>query len=360
MLEKTYLEYLSQSAELYPLTIKKHLIKTFVAQGIATSESNTMDQLRLDETIDISGKPIKLQFSACLQNSSAFRLIEKWEFEKKYKYSILLSCDNFSDVLEKAKQVPSAINSLENVHLSNTANYSSFENPISYITDTYTFLKFNRFFQVSYPASEQTIMVKYPFLVVFHEEEKIIEFRFDQLNSAFSFGKKPYDNFIREIIAFFADNFHCALTPMDLSDMTDIFRFDPSVKVTSQFMHLPSGGKAQLDVGNDSEYGLPFIHQLNNILTTHASALEKVPELKKDLEDFKFEIEELSDYPWIELLWDHETKNKINRIKLTFFYMNNSCTLIQHYSNDGLIGMERMNHVVKYIVSHRNNNSQRL
>lgn len=75
------------------------------------------------------------------------------------------------------------------------------------------------------------------------------------------------------------------------------------------------------------------------------------------IEQFMFEMEEMSDYPWIELLWENEIKTRSNHIKLITNYMNKSYSLIQYYYSNVLIGMERMNYVIEYIISHRNDDT---
>lgn len=63
------------------------------------------------------------------------------------------------------------------------------------------------------------------------------------------------------------------------------------------------------------------------------------------------------DYPWIELLWENEIKTRSNRVKFVFNYMNKSYCLIQYYYSNVLIGMERMNYDIEYIVNHRNDDT---
>ena len=46
-----------------------------------------------------------------------------------------------------------------------------------------------------------------------------------------------------------------------------------------------------------------------------------------------------------------------NRVKFVFNYMNKSYCLIQYYYSNVLIGMERMNYVIEYIVNHRNDDT---
>ena len=71
-------------------------------------------------------------------------------------------------------------------------------------------------------------------------------------------------------------------------------------------------------------------------------------------------MDEMSDYPWIELLWEDEIKTRSIHAKFVFNYMGNNYCLIQHYYSSTLIGMERMNHVIKYIVDHKDGNTQRI
>lgn len=79
--------------------------------------------------------------------------------------------------------------------------------------------------------------------------------------------------------------------------------------------------------------------------------------MKDNTTKFMFEMEEMSDYPWIELLWENEIKTRSNRVKFVFNYMNKSYCLIQYYYSNVLIGMERMNYVIEYIVNHRNDDT---
>ena len=129
-------------------------------------------------------------------------------------------------------------------------------------------------------------------------------------------------------------------------------------KKIAQYMKINTGQYAQLEVGNNQEYILPFIGELKNILLDYQDELEKVPALKDTLDQFMFEKEEMSDYPWIELLWDNDIKTRSIHVKFIFNYMNKDYGLIQHYYNNVLVGMERMNYVVDYIASNRTDPSE--
>ena len=79
--------------------------------------------------------------------------------------------------------------------------------------------------------------------------------------------------------------------------------------------------------------------------------LEKNVKIKDALEQFIYEKEETTDYPWIEVLFLDEEgiKTRNNHVKFTFNYMNKDYCLITYYYNDTLITMERMNNVTRFI-----------
>lgn len=124
-----------------------------------------------------------------------------------------------------------------------------------------------------------------------------------------------------------------------------------NIKLISQYMFLKNGGKAQLTVGNNEEYVLPIIGELKNIMNELEEELSKNIKIKDALEQFIYEKEETTDYPWIEVLFlDSEgVKTRHNHVKFTFNYMNKSYSLITYYYNDTLVEMERMNDVIRFI-----------
>lgn len=218
-------------------------------------------------------------------------------------------------------------------------------------------MKFNLTFAAIHPLSQEEFLLKYPFLVVFHKQDKIIEFRFDVIKRLYILGKREttiYADLISEMKNYLETVYYCSLTSLNLDFMVNVSKEDYDVKLIAQYMKLPSGGNAQLEVGKNLEYVLPFIGELKSLLADNQTDLEKVPSIRLALEQFMYEMEEMSDYPWIELLWENEIKTRSIRVKFVFNYMSNDYCLIQHYYSNFLIGMERMNHVIKYIVNHRN------
>lgn len=352
---KNYLEYLKKTAEAYPNKVKTYLVRQFLKNGIATKQSDTNGQLCFDgmETVDISEKSLTEQLMTCIKQSErAVHYLEKWEFVKDYKYSVLFTCDSFDETLKKVESIKSLENEYENEYL-----LTNFVKPLSYEEEKYFILKFNLAYAALHPLTQEEFLVKYPFLVVFHKEGKIIEFRFDVLKRVFLSDKREqtvYADLISKMIHYFEEQYSCLLHPLDLDFMVNACKSDGTVKLIAQYMKLANGGNAQLEVGNNQEYVLPLIGELRSLLNENQSELEKVPEFRDALDQFMFEMEEMSDYPWIELLWENEIKTRGIHVKFVFNYMNNAYCLIQHYYSNVLIGMERMNYVVEYIINHRN------
>lgn len=354
---ENYLEYLEKTAEAYPNKVKNYLVRQFLKNGIATKQMDTDGQLCFDgmEMIDISDKSLTEQLMMCIRQSKrAVHYLEKWEFVKDYKYSVLFTCENFEETLEQVKSIKPLDDEYENEYL-----FTNFAKPLSYETDEYFILKFNLAYAALHPLTQEEFLVKYPFLVVFHKNGNIIEFRFDVLKRVFLSDKREqtvYSDLISKMIHYFEEQYSCILQPLNLDFMVNVCKTDETVKLIAQYMKLANGGNAQLEVGNNQEYVLPLIGELRSLLNDNQNELDKVPEFRDALDQFMFEMEEMSDYPWIELLWENEIKTRGIHVKFVFNYMNNAYCLIQHYYSNVLIGMERMNYVVKYIINHRDDN----
>lgn len=360
MQEENYLVYLKKTIMDNPDKIKKFLVKKFIEKGIAIKSKDSSDQLIIDNIgINISGKDLTEQLLSCIQNSKDARLFyEKWEFIKDYKYSVLYSCDKFQHILEEILKIEPLKDNYENDFI-----FKSFDKPVAYHMEKFSFLKFNIEFAAIHPTSQEELLLKYPFLVVFHKMDKLIEFRFDAIKRIYISENKEstiYSKLISSMVKYLENNYDCKLQPIDLNFLINLSKNDSEVKLIAQYMNLPNGGNAQLEVGNNQEYVLPIIGEIRSILAENREDLEKVPSIKDALEQFIYEMDEMSDYPWIELLWEDEIKTRSIHAKFVFNYMGNNYCLIQHYYSSTLIGMERMNHVIKYIVDHKDGNTQRI
>ena len=238
--------------------------------------------------------------------------------------------------------------------------FNSLKQPLYYEDGDRCYLKFNLAYATVHPVTREELLLKYPILIVFHNKSKIIEFRYDVLKKVFVLDQEQdsYIYMIDSLRDILQNTYSCTLHGLDLNYMINVAKNNDDVKLIAQYMKINTGQYAQLEVGNNQEYILPLIGELNNILLDFQDELEKVPALKDTLDQFMFEKEEMSDYPWIEVLWDNDIKTRSIHVKFIFNYMNKDYGLIQHYYNNVLVGMERMNYVVDYIASNRTNTSE--
>lgn len=358
MVKENYLLYLEQTVLSYSNKVKQHLVKRFLDEKIVVKDSTITGQIDTngEEAINIFGMGSDEVLSLCIrQNDRAVKEIEKWEFVKDYRYSAIFTCNEFEDVVEKIKTLD-VLEDLEKDYL-----YSALREPVYYRDEKREFLKFNLSYAAVHPATREEVLLKYPILVVFHRECELVEVRYDVLKKVFVLDQDvdSYTHMIDSVVAYIQNKFMCTLEGLDLNYMIGVTKHNDDIKLIAQYMKFSTGQYAQLEVGNNQEYMLPLIGELQSILLDHKDDLEKVPELKDTLEQFLFEKEEMSDYPWIEVLWENEIKTRSIHVKFVFTYMGKSYGQIQHYYNNVLVGMERMNYVVEYIASNRNNSDEK-
>ena len=98
-------------------------------------------------------------------------------------------------------------------------------------------------------------------------------------------------------------------------------------------MDLSSGGAAELTASESTDYVLPFIGELRELLT-------------KYLDD----KEATASYPYVYVKWVMPVETDSYMIKITFDYFDSVYTVMQHISGDCKdLGRERMNNAIKYL-----------
>jgi len=355
MTRENYISYLVGTVNGYPAKLRRHLKKLFTDAGIAVSDEQMKIPIGVDTTVSVQDKELSEQLTECIEQSeSAQRIFEKWEFVKDYKYSVLFSSSKFSASLSKVDALAQY-----DECVSETARSSNdFTDPLCLKEDNFVFLKFIKYYSAVDPESGNEFLLKYPILIVLHREEQIIEFRFDTLRRIFVPERQEqtfYSDLISKLLCFCQTFFDGDISPLSLEFLKN---YHPNATLMAKYMMLPSGGNAQLEVGKNENYVLPIVGELREILDNHRSELDMVPSLKESLEQFMFENDELSECSWIEIMWENEIKVRSIRVKFIFNYKNHNYCLLQHYYSNVLVGMERMNHVVRYINEHQNDAQQ--
>lgn len=357
MIYDNYVLYLKGTIDTYSTKVKKHLLKLFEEKDIVNTDAQK-SLFESPNSVTVADLELQEKLKEALNESKeAVRIFEEWEFTRDYKYSTFFLPSDFRKFLNSC----SKFNVLTNDNCENEYLSDDLTTPTKYETEELFLIKFSLKYAAINNITGSEILLKYPVIMVCHKSLKIVEIRFDTLKRDFLTERKAqtiYGDVIRNTQEWCENNLENSLAPLDLDflirDVVDS-KGDKNVKLMAQYVKLPNGGNAQLDVGKNEDYVLPIIGELKELLQnpSHLVELEKCPLLKTSLDQFMFDNEQLSDYSWMEILWENEVKTRSIRVKFIFDYKNNGYCLMQHYYNHVLIGMERMNYVANYINKRR-------
>lgn len=351
MRKDSYINYIEYTLSTYNYVTKNKLLNMYKDAKIAIKKEKQVSLFGLD-SVEIDYNDIDGTLSKCIrEKEKAIEIYEKFQFTKSYRYSVLFTCSNFDSLLKEIEKIPEYEYQSEDIRLDDELN-----NPKKMSVDNYVILLFDKKFEAVHPQTSEELLLHYPLVVVFHRENKIIEFRFDSIKRLFIEGEKNqsiYVEIINQILDYFEKKYQAELDALDLTFMKNIADSEDveNIKLISQYMNMKNGGKAELNVGNNEEYVLPIIGELKNIMNDLKEELDKNVKIKDALEQFIYEKEETTDYPWIEVLFlDSEgIKTRHNHVKFTFDYMNRKYCLVTYYYNSTLIEMGRMNDVTRFI-----------
>ncbi len=351
MKKDTYINYIEYTLSTYNKASKRQLIKLYKDAKLVKKKDDR-PTLFDDDLVGIDYSNLDNTIIECIKkHDKAIEIYEKFQFTKSYKYAVLFKCSDFDKLVLKIDKI------LEYEYDNTSVNlFDELQHPTKIIDNSDIILLFNKKFEAVHPQTGEELLLHYPLLAVVHKESKLIEFRFDAIKQLFTAGDRDqtiYIKLIDELINYFKIVLDSDLLAVDLDFMIEITKNESNenIKLLSQYMFLKDGGKAQLTVGNNEEYVLPIIGELKNIINELKEELDKNVKIKDALEQFIYEKEETTDYPWIEVLFLDEEgiKTRNNHVKFTFNYMNREYCLITYYYNDTLIEMERMNNVTRFI-----------
>ena len=351
MKKESYINYIKYTLTTYNKDNKKALLKLFEEKNIA-KKKDSQTTLFDNEMVPIDYSKIDESVLECIEkNDKSIEEYDVFQFTRSYKYSVICSIENFENLMEKVELLPTYKYNVDEINL-----YDEVKSPVKYNLDNYTMVVFNKKYEAIHPQTGDELLLHYPVLLVFHKDLELVEIRFDSVKRLFTGGERDqtiYIKLIEDVLAFFLENYNAELKPLDLEFMIEMSKKDENedIKLISQYMNLSTGGKAQLTVGNNEEYVLPIIGELKNIINDLKEELDKNLKIKDALEQFIYEKEETTDYPWIEVLFMNKEgiKTRNNHVKFIFNYMGKPYSLITYYYNDALIGMERMNDVTRFI-----------
>ena len=351
MKKETYLNYIKYTLSTYNKVSKKELLKKYKTANLV-KKKDTQLTLFDNGLVDIDYSNLEDTLFQCVEkNDIALEIYERFQFMKSYNYSILFKSPDFSKFIEISKDIQEYQFKDTDIKL-----FDDISSPEKMEIEDLIIIRFNKKYEAVHPQTSEELLLHYPVIVVLHKDVQIVEFRFDAIKRLFIEGTRDqsvYTKLIDDIIEYFYRKYSLTLEALNLEFMIDITKSDEidNIKLLSQYMFLKNGGKAQLTVGNNEEYVLPIIGELKNIMNELKDELSQNIKIKDALEQFIYEKEETTDYPWIEVLFlDSEgIKTRNNHVKFTFNYMNKKYSLITYYYNDTLVEMERMNDVTRFV-----------
>ena len=340
-----YNEYFLPYIELYNKKVVKHLENQIIDMGLASKKSDTTDTISI-EKIKANHKN---SIVGCVKEIGikAIKLIEKWEFEKNYEYSVLYKANNLNsdELLEK----------LQNKYDSNSKYpeniYSILKDPIVYEVDDLIMLKFSLYKEATHPQTEEKLKMKYPIIVIFYTDDNTIEIRYDSIGGLFVDDYKSfYKKNIRGIQAWISTYLEIGLENYLLDKIVNDLKNIDDIELEGQDMRFSDGGKACLEVGSNASYTLPLLGELKKIINENEEEFNNSIGIKQLLETWIKSKEDEAVYTWICLCWKNKDNIKARDVKVRFQfdYIDEDVSLLYHYS--GPIGMERMNNVTRCII----------
>lgn len=115
-------------------------------------------------------------------------------------------------------------------------------------------------------------------------------------------------------------------------------------------MDLSSGGAAELTASESTDYVLPFIGELRELISENEELFNCSPAIRELLTKYLDDKEATASYPYVYVKWVMPVETDSYMIKITFDYFDSVYTVMQHISGDCKdLGRERMNNAIKYL-----------
>lgn len=330
------------------LLIKENLI-TFEAQrSIGDSEELKYFESKRDLKKVISETTTDIKFSY---------FYEYWEFIKLYKYSLpLFYSSDSKETIEKMliqigakefnpdKFIPEFI-------LSTSLKEAT---PLYWKNDGDLFIKF--VLQKTYvqPDTFDQIDYRYPIIIYLNTENSILDIRYDstRYNSNSVVSSAAYEMIVTECMDWIKNNLQIDLFTCDHTDIIQIIndKQNENVKIYKQMMQMSTGASAELTASENTDYVLPFIGELRELIDENEEIFNKADDVKQILIQYLADKEATASYPYIYVKWVRPVESQSYIVKVTFDYFSRKYTLLQHITgNCKDLGMERMNDAIKYL-----------
>lgn len=353
--ERTFLKFYENSL----LCCSKNL-QRFVCKKLEDEHRITYDeQISIHDDPDVlyieSKRDYKEIITRTAANKSFINFYEAFEFEKLYKYSVPIFFE-----LDSNKSIDALLEE-KNVTLFTDKQYksrfvidSSLESamPLVMVNGSKVFIKF--VIQKTYvkPDTYEPVDYRYPIVIYFDMNSKILEIRYDSLRFSGQMESDPYSKIVNDCIMWLKDNLPITLFLCEHEDIITIINDKKNIDVImyKQMMQLSSGGAAELTASGEKDSILPFIGEIKELIDDNEDLFKEADNIKQLLLQYLQEKEDTASYPYIYVKWMKPVVSKSYIVKITFDYFSHKYTLLQHITGSCTdLGMGRMNDAIKYL-----------
>lgn len=282
---------------------------------------------------------------------------ECWEFLKLYKYSLPLfynlSGEKPIDICLKemeAKEFDPDAFAPE--YILNTSLKEAI--PLYWKKDGDVFIKF--VLQKTYvqPETFEQIDYRYPIIIYFNVDNGILEIRYDatRYNSNGVISSDAYETIVTECMDWLKNKLKLDLFVCNHADIIQIIndKQNEDVRIYKQMMQMSTGASAELTASEGTDYVLPFIGELKELIDENEEIFNKAEDVKQILLQYLADKEATASYPYIYIKWVKPVESQSYIVKVIFDYFSRKYTLLQHITgNCKDLGMERMNDAIKYL-----------
>ena len=353
--EKTFLEFFKNTMLCYSNNLQRYICNVLETEHKITYD----DQMKMGDSIDTlyfeSKKDFKNIIIKTTTNKAFIKFYEEFEFKKLYKYSVPffyeqkegISLDNL--LRERGIVFFDSGNYNIEYVIDRTLKEAT---PLALKDNEKLFIKFTIQKIFIQPETYEQIDYRYPIVLYINTEKKFLEVRYDAFRFGESYDNGTYSKIVNTCISWIKENLSVELYSCEHNDTITIIndKQNSDVKMYKQMMELSTGGAAELTASESTDYVLPFIGEIKELIDENEVLFNDAEEIKQLLLQYLNEKEATASYPYIYVKWVKPVESQSYLVKVTFDYFDNKYTLLQHITgNCKDLGMERMNDAIKYL-----------
>lgn len=353
--EKTFMNFYKNTVLGYSNSLQRHICLLLEEQHKITFEEQRQ-LFDADKALYFeSKKDLHAIISRTTMSMDFLDFYEHWEFVKLYKYSVPLfyqleEGEGIKQLMDK-KGIPEFEEGKFKPQFVLNTNLQDIT-PVFLQENGKLFIKF--VLQKAYlaPGAFEQIDYRYPVIFYFDLRSQYLEIRYDSTKYTDSFDSEVYEKLVSNCIEWLKKELDLVLYTCDHMDTIKIIndKQNENVKMYKQMMEMSSGGAAELKASESSDYVLPFIGEIRELIDENEELFNAADEVKQLLIQYLNDKEATASYPYIYIKWVKPVESQSYIVKVTFDYLNHRYTLLQHIAgNCKDLGMERMNDAIEYL-----------